>query len=280
MTQHSSQVARLALHTMLIVLTVIIMFPIAWILFASLKNQADLFDSILMPRAGIDALTFENYRALIEKRPFFRWVLNSIFIASTQTVLTVFLATLGGFALAKYRFVGRRIIMVVMFVTMLLPGQVLLPSSYELMRVFGWIDSFIAIIVPGAVSVFGTFLFMQSIKSIPDELLDAARIDGASELFIWWEIALPSIRPMIGAFTLISFLGAWNSFLWPQIIFQDERKYTLPIALANMVGTSEFATNYGVLMAGTLLAVLPVVGLFFILQREFVAGLTSGAIKG
>lgn len=275
-----SMFTRVILHAMLIGMTIVVMFPIVWMIFASLKNPADLFDSILIPKNGFSALNFENYRYLFERRPFFIWMLNSIFVASTQTVLTVLLAAFGGFALAKYQFKGRRVIMILMFATMLLPGHVLLPSSYELMRTFGWIDSFVAIIVPGAVSVFGMFLFMQSIKGVPDEMLDAARIDGASELFIWWEIVLPSIRSMIGAFTLMSFLGAWNSFLWPQIILQDERKYTLPIALANMVGMSEFATNYGILMAGTLLAVSPVAALFFVLQREFVAGLTSGAIKG
>ncbi|HQY88511.1 MAG TPA: carbohydrate ABC transporter permease [Tepidisphaeraceae bacterium] len=271
---------RIVTHAILIALTIVVLFPIIWIIFASLKKQEDLFDSILMPRGGLSSLTLDNFRTLLTARPFFGWMLNSVFIASTQTILTVLLGTLGGFALAKYRFTCKPLIMGVMFATMLLPGQVLLPSSYELMRALGWIDSFFGIIVPGAVSVFGMFLFMQSIKNVPDELLDAARIDGASEFYIWWEIVMPTIRPMVGAYTLMSFLGAWNSFLWPQIVLQDERKYTLPIGLANMLGTSEYLTNYGVLMAGTLLAVLPVVALFFLLQREFISGLTSGALKG
>jgi len=271
---------RIVTHAILIALTIVVLFPIIWIIFASLKKQEDLFDSILMPRGGLSSLMLDNFRTLLTARPFFGWMLNSVFIASTQTILTVLLGTLGGFALAKYRFTCKPLIMGVMFATMLLPGQVLLPSSYELMRALGWIDSFFGIIVPGAVSVFGMFLFMQSIKNVPDELLDAARIDGASEFYIWWEIVMPTIRPMVGAYTLMSFLGAWNSFLWPQIVLQDERKYTLPIGLANMLGTSEYLTNYGVLMAGTLLAVLPVVALFFLLQREFISGLTSGALKG
>src|SRR6185503_14547072 len=123
-------------------------------------------------------------------------------------------SSLGGFALAKYTFRGKKPLMLLMLATMLLPSQVLLGSSQELMYHLGWIDSYLAIIVPGAVSVFGMFLFMQAMKSVPDELLQAARMDGCSELRLWWEIALPIGRPMIGAFTLLSFMSAWNSFLW------------------------------------------------------------------
>jgi len=157
---------------------------------------------------------------------------------------------------------------------------VLLPGTYDLVYRMGWIDSYAAIIVPGAVSVAGLFLFSQAMRHVPDELLAAARVDGCSELRLWWDVALPVVRPMIGAFTLLSFLAAWNSFLWPQIVLQSEDKYNLPIALANMMGVAQDQGRYGVLMAGTLISILPVIGLFFALQRDFIAGLTSGAVKG
>jgi multiple sugar transport system permease protein len=115
---------------------------------------------------------------------------------------------------------------------------------------------------------------------VPDELLQAARVDGCSELRLWWEIALPVVRPMTGAFTLMSFLGAWNAYLWPSIMLQAQGKYTLPMGLANMSTMSEYQTNYGMLMAGTLISVAPVMILFFAMQRDFIAGLTSGAVKG
>jgi ABC-type glycerol-3-phosphate transport system permease component len=124
------------------------------------------------------------------------------------------------------------------------------------------------------------FLFKQAMTGVPDELLQAGRVDGCSEIRLWWEIALPIVRPMLGAFTLLAFLSSWNSFLWPQIVLQDEMKYTLPIGLTNMVGLPGFDTEYGALMAGVLLSILPVVILFFVLQRDFIAGLTSGAVKG
>jgi ABC-type glycerol-3-phosphate transport system permease component len=164
---------------------------------------------------------------------------------------------------------------------MLLPAQVIYPSGgIDLIRSIGWVNSYAAIIVPGAVSVFGMFLFMQAMKGVPDELLQAGRVDGCSELRLWWDVALPVVRPMVGAYTLLAFLASWNSFLWPQIVLQDENKFTLPMGLTGMVGVAEYETHYGVLMAGTLLAVLPVLVLFFALQKDFIAGLASGAVKG
>jgi ABC-type glycerol-3-phosphate transport system permease component len=156
---------------------------------------------------------------------------------------------------------------------------VILPGSYELMYRLHWLDSYLAIIVPGAVSVFGMLLFRQAMVGVPDELLQAARLDGCGELRLWWDIALPAVRPMIGAYTLVSFLSAWNSFLWPQIVLQSESKYTLPIGLNGLSGLPEYQHNYGIVMAATLVGILPVALLFFALQRDFVSGLTTGAGK-
>src|SRR5205814_5378171 len=187
---------------------------------------------------------------LFDHNPFLVWVFNSLFLCCLHTCLVVTLSSMGGFALAKYRFAGKKPLMALMLTTMMLPSQVLLPSSYELMYKIGWLDSYAAIIVPGAVSVFGMFLFMQAMKGVPDELLQAGRVDGCSELRLWWEVALPIIRPMIGAFTWLSFMGTWNSFLWPQVVLHDPDKYTLPIGLSNMVNLPEYQVHYGILMAG------------------------------
>jgi len=254
--------------------------PFAWLLCASFKTGDDLFTSTFLPWSHPGRLTLANFSRLFSRNPFGRWMVNSIFLACAQTAIAVTLASLGGFALAKYRFGGRRVIMALMLGTMLLPVQVLMPSTYELMFRLGWIDSYLAILVPGAANVFGLFLFRQAMLNVPDELLQAGRIDGCSELGLWWIIAVPLVRPMIGAFTLLCFTASWNSFLWPQIVLQNEAKYTLPIGLFNMNGQPGFQTDYGVLMAATLLSVLPVVILFFALQRDFIAGLTTGAVKG
>src|SRR5205823_12615147 len=130
--------------------------------------------------------------------------------------------------------------MVIMLATMLLPSQVLLGSMYELMNKLGWMNTYFGILVPGAVSVFGMFLFRQAMTGVPDELLEAGRVDGCSELRLWWDVALPVVRPMTGAYTLMSFMTAWNSYLWPQVILQDQANYTLSVGLAGMLGLAGF----------------------------------------
>jgi ABC-type glycerol-3-phosphate transport system permease component len=272
--------SALVLHVTLLALAVISLTPFVWLICATFKRNSEFFEYTFLPWRNLRSLTFHNYVQLFRNGAFGRWLVNSLFLASTHTILVVTLSSLGGFALAKYRFRGKRPLMLLMLVTMLLPSQVLLPSSFELMYRLGWMNSFAAILAPGAVSVFGMFLFRQAMAGVPDELLYAGRVDGCSEWRLWWDVALPVVRPMVGAYTLLSFLSAWNSFLWPQIVLQDEAKYTLPIGLAGMVGLPGYETGYGVVMAGTLLSVVPVMVLFFVLQKDFVAGLSRGAVKG
>jgi len=267
-------------HAALLAVGVLTFIPFVWLVCASFKTKEDFFTRVFLPWDHLSSLTLANYRTLFAQEPFALWMINSLFLSATHTAIVVTLSSLGGFALAKYRFAGKRPLMLVMLATMLVPGQVLLMPNYELMYQFGWLDSYLAIIVPAAVSVFGMFLFRQAMQGVPDELLQAGRVDGCSEIRLWWEIALPIVRPMIGAFTLLSFMGTWNSFLWPQIVLQSRSHYTLPIGLWNMLGLPEYQSQYGILMAGTLLGIIPVVILFFVLQRDFIAGLTSGAVKG
>jgi ABC-type glycerol-3-phosphate transport system permease component len=274
------QVGPAVLHFVLIVLAMLSLTPFVWLICATFKSSKDFFAYTFLPWGHLRDLTLDNYRRLFEREPFALWMINSLFLASAYTVCVVTLSSLGGFALAKYRFAGRKVLMVIMLATLLVPGQVLLLPNYEVMYAVGWLDTYAAILVPSAVSVFGMFLFRQAMLGVPDELLQAGRIDGCSELRLWWEVALPIVRPMVGAFTLLSFMGAWNSFLWPQVVLQDPSRYTLPIGLSNMIGLPEYQTHYGVLMAGTLLSILPVGVLFFVLQRDFVSGLASGAVKG
>lgn len=281
-------------HLMLLAMAAFCLFPFLWLIGASFKTDADMFNYVVVPwgqfdsdgvhhadiSGGLSRLTTGNFALLFQTKPFFRWLVNSLFLSSLHTVIVVTLSSLGGFALTKYDFAGKKFLMVMMLATMVIPGQVLLPSNISIMHHLGWLNTYWAILVPGAVSVFGMFLFMQAMKSVPDELLQCGRLDGCSELRLWWEVALPIVRPMIGAFTLMSFMSSWNSFLWPQIVLQDESLYTLSIGLASMVGLPTMDTPYGMLMAGTLMSVLPVAILFFALQRDFVSGLASGAVKG
>jgi ABC-type glycerol-3-phosphate transport system permease component len=248
--------------------------PLLWLLATSIKAPDDLFHYMFFsPRP-----TLYNFQDLFRTTQFLRYMMNSLFVACASVTVQLFLSSLAGFALAKYEFKGKKAIMLLMLATVMIPGQVLLAPLYELIYRLGLVDSYGGLIVPSAVSVLGIFLFRQSILQVPDELLHAARLDGCSEFRIYWDVVMPISRPMVGAFCLISFMGTWNSFLWPQIILHNSDHFTLPIAMNQMVGL--YQQQYGTLMAGTLLCVLPVILLFLLLQKEFVAGLTAGAVKG
>jgi ABC-type glycerol-3-phosphate transport system permease component len=269
-----------ALHVVVGSAALVCFAPFIWLAFAAFKRGDDVFTSLLLP-ADRSRLTLANFTDLFFHESFGWWLVNSIFLASLTTVLVVTLSSLAGYVLAKLHFRGRRSLMLIMLFTMLIPAQVLLPGTYELIWRLGWVNRYAAIVLPGAVSVFGAFLFKQAMAAVPDELLQAARVDGAGELRIWWEVALPVVRPMTGAFTLLSFIGNWNNFLWPQIVLQDESRFTLPVGLANLVTNQPGNTaGYGPLMAGTLLSLIPITLLFFTLQKDFIAGLSSGALKG
>lgn len=223
-----------------------------------------------------DKLT-SNYRNLWKTVPYNRYFINSVFIATASTLLTLFFCSLGGYAFAKYRFRGQKILFGILLASMMVPFQVLLVPLFGLMYDIGWLNSYKAIVIPFSVGAFGVFLMRQFIVTIPSELLDAARIDGCSEFGIYYRIVLPIIKPALGALTIYSFLGSWNGYLWPLIILRDEAKYTLPIGLANLVGI--YRQDYGMLMAGTLLSLMPIVILFLAMQREFVQGITLGGVK-
>jgi multiple sugar transport system permease protein len=267
---------RVFIYVALLAATAIGLMPLFWLIAAVFKDSEDFFHYLFFPPVG--RMTLENFVRLFREQPFARYLANSLFLTGTSVLVQVFFASLGGFALAKYDFKGKRLITLAMLGLMTIPGQVMLAPTYELIYKMGLIDTYAGLIVPSMVSVFGMFLFRQAIGGVPDELLDAGRIDGASEFGLYWNITLPVIRPMIGAFCLISFMGQWNSYIWPQLIFQSQQHFTLPIAISQMQGL--YRTDYGLIMTGTLLSIFPVTVLFLILQKEFISGLTSGAVKG
>jgi ABC-type glycerol-3-phosphate transport system permease component len=236
-------------------------------------NVARLIGDVMLPEEP----TTENYRRLFTELPFPRFFVNSIFVATAQTLLTLLFCSLGGYAFAKYVFPGRGALFTVVLGSMMIPFHVLLVPLFSLMGVFHWFDTFRAIIIPFSASAFGIFLMRQYTLSVPDDLLDAARIDGCSEFRIYWNVVLPCVRPALGALTIFVFMNSWNNFLWPLIILRSDTKYTLPLGLANLVGV--YSQEYGMLMAGTLLSTLPIIILFLFMQREFVSGITLGAVK-
>lgn len=264
-----------------------VLIPFVWLICAVFKSTESLMQYPFLPPFAEwgETLTFDNFINLFLPRDslngpvgFHQYIINSLFVASAATVIQTFFCTLGGYALAKYNFTGRKPLLVFMLGTMMVPHMLFLAPLYNLMVKIGFVDSYLALLIPGAANAFGIFLFRQAISGIPDSLLEAARIDGASEFYIYLNIAMPLIRPMTAAFCLIVFMGQWNSFIGPQIFVQSGYKLTLPVILSQYI--SQYTENYGLFLAGTLLAIIPVAILFLSLQREFIAGLTSGAVKG
>jgi ABC-type glycerol-3-phosphate transport system permease component len=228
---------------------------------------------------GMHVPTLQNFRELFTKFNFGRNLLNSFFLTCTATSVSLILSSLGGFALAKYEFAGKRVVMLILLVTMMIPPSLLLAPNYELLVRMGLMNSYLGILLPAAVGAFGMLLFRQAMLGVPDDLIEAARLDGCSEFGIYWKIIMPVVRPMSGAFCLMAFMANWNNFLMPMIVLQSEGLFTVPIALSqtiSVVGDNQ----YGALMAGTFLGILPPAVLFFLLQKEFIAGLTAGAVKG
>jgi multiple sugar transport system permease protein len=272
--RNATTAIRAVVFVLLIAAAALTLVPMVWLLAAALKSPDDLFHyTFFAPR-----LSGENFVDLFKKMPFFRYLMNSVFVSTTTVIIQLFFSSLAGFALAKYEFKGKRVLMVMMLATMMIPAQVTMAPLYELIYRLGLVDTHLGIIIPGAVSVFGIFLFRQSMLQVPTELIHAARIDGCTEFRIYWDVIMPISRPMVGAFCLISFMASWNSFLWPQILLHTSSRFTLPIGLTQLVGL--YGQDYGTMLAGTLLSVLPVLVLFMLLQKEFVAGLTAGAVKG
>ena len=252
------------------------LIPIWWLVMATLRPSTEVFSEVLWASHP----TTENFIELfkVENPSFLRSLMNSLFLACGGVMLQLFFCALAGFALAKYDFKGKKQLMAIQLLTVVIPGAVTLGPGYQLMYQLGLVNSYSGMLIGAAGNVFGIFLFRQAILGVPDELLHAARIDGSTELGIFWNIVMPIVRPMTGAFCLLTFMGSWNALLWPSMMLQSADKHTLPIALANMVGL--YSQKYGMLMAGTFLSVLPVIILFLALQKEFIAGLTSGAVKG
>jgi len=281
------RILNLAIYLTLGVTSLFMLLPFAWLVCASVKTQEVFFESQFLPPGdglfGINwhGLTFDHFHRLLfgEEMPFLRYTLNSLFYASTAAVLGTLFCAMGGFALAKYQFRGNSVVTTLVLAALVLPGSLLLAPLYQWLFYLGLLDRFAGLLLPALAPAFGLFLFRQTtLNAVPQDLLEAARIDGMGELRIFFSVVVPIIRPMIGAFLLISFMGAWNNFIFPQIIMQSPDKLTLSVGIVQLKGL--YSVDYGLLMAGTLLSILPVMALFLLLQKEFIAGLTSGAVKG
>ncbi len=287
-SDHGTSANTFLRYAVILAASVLVLAPFAWLVAATFKDPDVLNEYVFFPPLSewsSDTLNFKNLRVLFEPRQtsagtftFWLFIFNSLFLACAQTGLQLFTSSMAGFALAKYSFRGSGLVLGFILGSMMIPPILLLAPVYMIIVNLGWIDSFLALIVPSAVSGYGIFLFRQAMLGVPKELLEAARVEGASEFRLYFSVALPLVRPMSGAFCLVAFLASWNNFIAPNVFLHSTHKLTLPVILQQYMG--DYSSQYGVFLAGTLIAILPPVILFFLLQREFISGLTSGAVKG
>jgi len=253
---------------------IIMIFPFVWMVATSFKQPWDVFNlSIIPPEA-----TFNNYIRLFEKSNFPRWFLNSFVVGLLVTFSVLFFDSLVGYTLCKFNFRGKKIIFILILSTMMIPTEMLVIPWYIMSNKWGWVDSYWGIMFPGIMTGFGTFLMRQFFQGVPDELLDAARIDGLNEFQIWWKIAMPLVKPAISALAIFTFLGNWNAFLWPLIVISKTELYTLPVGLAFFSG--EFQTEWEMVMTGASVATIPVLIVFLIFQKQIIKGIALSGLKG
>lgn len=278
----SARVRRLVgmalIYVVLIALALVTAMPFLYMITGSFKRNAEIFSYplTLIPRDPI----LDNYTRLLSgaEIPFVRQFGNSALVATTQTLLSLFVASLVGWGFAKYEFRGKKPLFTFLLATMMFPGQVALVPLFLLMLRIGWLDSYLAIVIPGAISAFGAFFMRQIMLGIPNELLDAGRIDGSSEWGLYWRIGIPLSGAGFSILAVLTFLGSWNEYLWPLIVLRTTEKFTYPVGLATLVGL--YKIEYGMILAGAFLATLPILVIFIIGRNQFVAGITAGAIKG
>jgi multiple sugar transport system permease protein len=276
MSTPQKTLAALGIHLLLVTAVCLTIFPLAWMVMASVMpaGEASAYPMSWVP----STLSLEHYRALFSRLEIVRYIMNSALIAGAVTLISLVVNSMAGYAFAKLSFPGRERVFRGLVATLVVPGQVTMLPLFMLLKYLGLINSFWGVIVPGMASVFGIFLFRQYALSIPDSLLDAARIDGAGEWRIYRSIVLPLCKPILLTLAVFTFMGTWNDFMWPLVVLTDSRLHTLPVALANLSG--EHVQDTELMMAGALLTVLPVIVLYALLQRYYIEGIMVGSIKG
>lgn len=275
-------VNQIFVYVALILTSLVMLGPFYWMLATSFKPAADVFAS--PPKWIPSPWTLENFRYVFENLSFLRFFMNSVVVTGAIVALNVIFDTAAAYAFAKLRFPGRNVLFFLLLITLMVPFQVNLIPLFRIMVSLHdvnphlGVDTYSALILPGMIQVFGIFLMRQFLQSIPDEVLESARVDGASEYRIVRSIVFPVAAPGMATLAIFTFLGAWNDFLWPLIVISDDAHKTLPLGLAALQVRNTI--NWGNTMAGTTLTAAPLILVFLVLQRRFIEGLTAGAVKG
>lgn len=270
------RLAKAIVNGLMIALAFVSIAPLVWMLSVSFMQPGEA--SSFPPPLWSSAPTLHNYHELFARAGMGRYLLNSVMIASAATVIALLLNTMAGYAFAKLKFAGRDRVFQALLGALVIPAQVTMMPLFLMLKQIGLVNTYAGAIVPLMASVFGIFLVRQYARSIPDELLEAARIDGAGELRIFFQIVLPVLKPILVTLAIFVFLGAWNDFMWPLIVLSDSSRFTLPVAVASL--SREHVQDNELMMAGSVVTVLPVLVLFLALQRYYLQGLLVGSVKG
>jgi len=257
-------------------LAAVTLFPLLWMAAASLMpaGESGAFPPPLIPRHP----TLEHYRELFGRAGMGRYLANSILLTLAATVLSLMFNVAAGYAFAKLAFAARDRIFKLLLGALVIPAQVAMVPLFLLLKHLGLVNSYGGVIVPAAASIFGIFLVRQYALAIPNDMLEAARIDGASELRIFGSVVVPVLKPIIVTLAVFTLLGTWNDFMWPLIVLSDQELYTLPVALASL--SREHVQDHELMMAGSVITTLPVLVVFLVLQRSYLQGLMAGSVKG
>lgn len=273
---HRRRLGQAGYYIISILLAVLALIPFLWMISTSLKSRGALMS---IPIEWIPAEpTLDAYTEVFSRFPFLRTIGNSLFISVAFTLITLVSASMAAFAFAKLRFRGSGVILSIYIATMMIPTQVTMIPLFVVMNRLGLIDSYASVILPSMFKPFAVFLLVQQMKTIPNDYHDAARIDGAGLFHIYFRVALPLCIPTLATLAVTTFMESWNDYLWPLLMLTDRNKMTLPIALSTLNG--QYNTEYNVLMAGSLISMIPIIIIYIAAQKQFKAGLMAGGIKG
>ena len=273
---HKHRLGTAGYYVVSIVLAVIALIPFLWMISTSLKSRGALMS---IPIEWIPAEpTLDGYAKVFSRFPFLRTIGNSLLISVAYTLITLISASMAAFAFAKLRFRGSGAILSVYSATMMIPTQVTMIPLFVVMNRLGLIDSYASVILPSMFKPFAVFLLVQQMKTIPNDYIDAARIDGAGLFQTYRKVALPLCIPTLATLAVTTFMESWNDYLWPLLMLTDRNKMTLPIALSTLNG--QYSTEYNVLMAGSLISMIPIIIIYIAAQKQFKSGLMAGGIKG
>lgn len=276
MSQKTSIPARTAVYSILVLGSLFMFVPVLWIVLSSFKSLSEIYLSppTLLPEKWI----LSNYTEAISQFPFLRYLWNSVYVTVAATFLTLFINSMAAFALSKYKFPGRDLIFLLMLATLMIPVRVIMLPVYMVIAKLGLANTLAGIIIPPSATPTGVFILRQYMLTIPDELLDAARIDGAGHFQIYARIMLPLAKPALAVLAVFSVMWRWNDFLWPLIVINREKLFTLQLALARFRG--ELVTDWNYVLAMTVLSIIPILLVFVFMQRYLVRGIASTGLKG